>query len=171
MQQPANPTPEEIREISDLIASAHNVGGQAVAFSAERLKACIEIGDRLNAWKKQLGHGKWEAFTTQHFPQLPSSTRTRWQKLAAASSAGRLDLSNARGLRNAYILAGILPEAEPIAKEGKLGVVSYLIHFARALAALKDVALDKLSADETRMLKDRLRPIVSLFYQLDEDKV
>jgi hypothetical protein len=171
MQPPSSPTPDEIREISELIASADKVGGKAVEFSVSRLNTCVEIGKRLNQWKKQLGHGKWDAFVSQHFPDLPKPTRSRWQKLAAAVTAGRIDPLNARGLRNAYILIGILPEAEPSAKEGKGDSVSYLLHIARALAALKGVDLAKLGSDELRMLKDRLRPIVSLFYQIDADNV
>lgn len=172
MQQPANPAPEEIREISELIASAHNVGGQAVAFSLERLKACIAIGERLNAWKRQIGHGKWERWMSENFPQLTFRTRRRWQQLATLNSTGKLDLTNARGLRNAYIAAGILPEAEPITKDGKTAEgVSYLIHIARTIAALKGIALDQLSGTDLAMLKERLRPIVTLFYSIDADSV
>lgn len=166
MQKPASPTPDEIRRISELITAANAVGGKAVEFSAERLKTCVAIGEQFLAWKKQVGHGKWKAFALEHFPQLPASTRGRWQQLAAAKQSGRLDLSSARGLRHAYILAGIIPDTEPAPKGKAKKPVSYLIHIARTQAALARLPLDELSPEEAALLKERLRPIVALFDEL-----
>jgi hypothetical protein len=173
MQKPANPTPDDIRRISDLITAANTVGGKAVEFSAERLKTCVAIGEQFIEWKKLVGHGKWEAFAAEHFPQLPASTRGRWQQLAAAKQSGRLDLSSARGLRHAYILAGIIPDTEPAPKDGgcEEEPASYLIHIARTQAALARIALDELAPEQAALLKERLRPIVALFYKLDADIV
>ena len=171
MQKPASPTPDEIRRISELITAANTVGGKAVEFSAERLKTCVAIGEQFLEWKKQVGHGKWEAFASEHFPQLPSSTRARWQQLATAKQSGRLDLSSARGLRHAYILAGIIPDTEPAPKGETEEPVSYLIHIARTQAALARIALDELAPDEAALLKERLRPIAALFDKLDADIV
>ena len=173
MQTKTSPTPEEISRISELITSAHTVGGKAVEFSAERLNVCLAIGEQFLKWKGQLAHGKFEAFATEHFPQLPASTRGRWQQLAAAKLAGRLDVSTARGLRHAYQLAGIIPDNDPIDKDkgGCEGPDSYLIHIARAAAALGRVALDDLERGQRELLKERLRPIVTLFYQINTDTV
>ena len=171
--QPTSPTPDEIAEISNLIAAANTVGGKAVEFSAERLKTCVAIGERFLQWKKQVGHGKWEAFANEHFPQLPSSTRTRWQKLAEAKRDGKLDLSIARGLLHAYKLAGIIPDAEPVEKDddGKEEPVSYLIHIARTVAALGHIDLDALEPAQRELLKERLRPIVTVFYKINTEAV
>ena len=173
MQTKTNPTPEEINRISELITSAHAVGGKAVEFSAERLNVCLAIGEQFLRWKYQLAHGKFEEFATEHFPQLSPSTRLRWQQLAAAKLAGRLDVSTARGLRHAYQLAGIIPDNDPIDKDkgGCEGPDSYLIHIARAAAALGRVALDDLERGQRELLKERLRPIVMLFYQIKTDTV
>lgn len=173
MQNKTNPTLEEISRISELITSAHTVGGKAVEFSVERLNVCLVIGEQFLKWKSQLAHGKFEAFAAEHFPQLPASTRGRWQQLASAKLAGRLDVTTARGLRHAYQLAGIIPDNDPIDKDkgGCEGPDSYLIHIARAAAALGRVALDDLERGQRATLRERLLPIVTLYYKLNTDTV
>ena len=163
MHKPANPTPDEIRRISDLITAANAVGGKAVEFSRKRLDACLAIGEQFLEWKKQVGHGRWGAFAAEHFPQLPSPTRERWQQLAIAKRSGKFDPDACRGLNDAYIKAGILPEPPPKLKEGgcEEEPVSYLIHIARTQAALARIALDELSPEDAALLKERLRPIVA----------
>ena len=176
MQKPANPTPEEIRRISDLITAANTVGGKAVEFSRKRLDACVAIGEQFLAWKKQVGHGKWETFAAEHFPQVPASTRCRWQSLADAVRKWQVSLDPkspkfATSLRKGYLMAGIMPEPPPAQKSETEEPVSYLIHIARTQAALARIALDELAPEQAALLKERLRPIVALFYKLDADIV
>lgn len=165
------PTPEEILRISDLITAANSVGEAAVDFCLKRLDACIAIGKQFLEWKKQAGHGKWEAFAAEHFPQLPSSTRKRWQQLAEADMSGKYDRGNWLGLRDAYIKVGILPEPPPSPKSESGRPVSYLRHIDRIVVALQRIAVDELEAGEQKLLKERLRPIVTLFYQINPDSV
>jgi len=163
------PTPDEIRRISDLITAANTVGGKAVEFSRKRLDACVTIGDQFIIWKKQVGHGKWEAFALEHFPQVPASTRCRWQSLADAVRKGQVSLDPqspkfASSLRKGYLMAGITPEPPPAQKSETKEPVSYLIHIARIQAALARLPLDELSPEEAALLKERLRPIVVLVW-------
>ncbi len=166
-EHPDQPTESEIREITTLIASANNVGSQAVAFSAERLRVCVDVGERLLLWKKKLGHGAWEKFTSEHWPELPASTRQRWLRLAQAKASGRLNLDSARGLRHAYVLAGILPDTgEGTNAKNSAAAVNYLVHIARLVAALQHIDVAKLNARDRSTLRERLQPVIALEKQL-----
>lgn len=169
MQEPPEPpTAAEIAEITKLIESANNVGSQAVAFSAERLRVCVAVGERLLEWKKQLGHGNWEQFTSEHWPELPESTRQRWIRLAQAKASGRLNLDSARGLRHAYVLAGILPDTgEGTNAKSTASTVSYLVHIARLVAALQHINLSALSPHYRSTLRERLQPVITLAAKLE----
>ncbi|WP_395736301.1 hypothetical protein [Prosthecobacter sp.] len=168
----ALPTADQIEEITKLIESANNVGDQAVAFSAARLKVCVDIGEHLNKWKKQLGHGKWEAFAEEHWPALTKHTRTRWQQLAIAKASGRLNLDDARTLRHAYVLAGILPDTSPADNtKSSAKHQSYVVHIARLVAALQHIDIKSLKPVERSTLAMRLQPVLDLHAQLTTDAV
>ncbi|WP_395753347.1 hypothetical protein [Prosthecobacter sp.] len=172
MEAQALPTADQIEEITRLIESANDVGDQAVAFSAARLKVCVDVGERLNAWKKQLGHGRWEAFADEHWPDLTKHTRTRWQQLAIAKASGRLNLDDARGLRHAYVLAGILPDTAPADNTKSTAKQrSYLVHIARLVAALQHIDIKTLKPVERSTLAERLKPVVALHSQLTTDVI
>ena len=161
------PTPEQIEELTKLIHEANNVGSAAVAYSAQRVRVCVAVGERLAEWKKLIGHGHWEQFADTHWPDLDKTTRTRWQKLAAAKAAGRLDLDCVRGLRHAYMLAGILPDTDP--KDGSKPSAKsggYLMHIARLVSALQVIDLDRLNAGDRSTLILRLRPVVQIYERL-----
>lgn len=167
-EPPDAPTQAEIAEITRLIESANKVGSQAVGFSAERLRICVTVGERLLEWKKQLGHGQWEQFTSEHWPDLPSATRQRWLRLAQAKASGRLNLDSARGLRHAYVLAGILPDTgEGTNAKSTAPVVNYLVHIARLVAALQHVDLRSLSPQDRSTLRERLQPVLALAQKLE----
>lgn len=167
-EPPEPPTAAEIAEITKLIESANNVGSQAVAFSAERLRVCVAVGERLLEWKKQLGHGNWEQFTSEHWPELLESTRQRWIRLAQAKASGRLNLDSARGLRHAYVLAGILPDTgEGTNAKSTAVTVNYLVHIARLVAALQHIDLSALNAHDRSTLRQRLQPVITLAEKLE----
>lgn len=160
----------EIEELAELIKEANNVGSQAAAFSGQRLRACVQIGERLIEWRKRIGHGEWERFADEHWPDLNRYSRWRWQQLAIAKANGRLNLDDARGLRHAYALAGIIPDtaantnAKASSKQG-----SYLVHIARLVASLQHIDVPKLSPADRSVLALRLQPVVLLHNQLTTD--
>lgn len=164
---PTQPTANEIKELTKLIESANSAGHQAVAFSGERLRVCVQVGETLNEWKKQIGHGKWESFVEEHWPDLTKNTRSRWQQLAIAKAKGRLNLDTARGLTHAYKLAGIIPDTEAASNaKPTTKCESYLLHIARLVAALQGVDIKTLSARDRSTLAERLQPVVKLHTQL-----
>lgn len=169
MQQPPEPpTSAEIAEITKLIEYANNVGSQAVAFSAERLRICVAVGERLLEWKKQLGHGNWEQFRSDHLRGIADSSSQRWMRLAQAKASGRLNLDSARGLRHAYVLAGILPDTgEGTNAKSTAATVNYLVHIARLVAALQHIDLNALSPHDRSTLRERLQPVITLAAKLE----
>jgi hypothetical protein len=127
----------------------------------------VEVGERLIEWKKQIGHGGWESFAETNFPTLTKHTRGRWQQLATAKANGRLNLDNARGLRHAYVLAGIIPDTAPNGTvKGGEEAGGYLIHVSRLVAGLQHIDIARLTAAERSTLAQRLQPVLALYEQL-----
>ncbi len=164
---PTEPTIEEIEEISQLIAQATDSGEQAATFSAIRMRQCVMIGDRLKEFKIKVGHGKWESFAEDKWPGLTKNTRTRWMRLAEVNAKGLLDLESARGLRHAYMLAGLLPDpGDGPNLKGAQTKGNYLVHIARLVAALQHVDIESMSAPDKNTLRERLAPVVALHGRL-----
>jgi len=157
------PSKSEIEALAQLIQEASAVGNSATAFSAQRLKVCVEVGEKLREWKKAIPRGQWGKFVGDHFPTLPERTSQRWMRLAETKATGRLKLDTARGLRHAYQLAGLLPDAESSKTQGEK-VESHVVHIARLVAALQHIQLDLLTPSERNELKIRLKP-VALFIE------
>lgn len=165
--QPDPISQEEIEEISKLISEAQDAGDNSTAYAAERVRQCVQIGELLQTAKAKVGHGNWERFAAEKWPDVLKTTRSRWMKLAEAKQAGRLDLESARGLRHAYQLAGLLPDpGEGTNAKGAPKQCSYLVHVARLVASLQGIELEKLSAPEKATLRERLNPVVVLHGRL-----
>lgn len=158
------PTNEEVNEINKLIQSAEVVGTKAVDFSAERLRVCLHIGECLARWKKDLGHGQWEAFANERI-KIGERARRSWMKLAHAQATGRFDVSTANGLRHAYMLAGILPDSQRKEAEAaaKVAPTNYLVHLTRLLAALAAMDVPSLTDAERMQVKARLKPVANIY--------
>lgn len=163
--QPNKPSDKDIEQLNALIDQATKVGDSATGFSAQRLKMCVQIGDRLREWKVAIPRGQWGCFLESHFPALPERTSQRWMRLAEANAGGRLQLESARGLRHAYQLAGLLPDAETAPKGGSKPE-SYVVHIARLVAALQHIQLDQLTSRDRNDLRQRLKPAVELYQKL-----
>lgn len=154
--------PAEIEEIKRLIAQAQDAGDQATSFSAERVKQCVAIGERLKAAKDKVGHGNWERFAEEHWPDVVKTTRARWMRLAEAKRTGSLDLDSARGLRHAYQLAGLLPDpGDGTNTKGSTQKGGWLVHVARLVAALQHIDIAQLKPVERATLLERLQPVTA----------
>lgn len=160
------PSPSEIAELSTLIEEATQVGDSATAFSAQRLRTCVLVGDTLNQWKGKIPRGEWGRFIEQHFPALPERSCQRWMRLAEASTKGTLNLESARGLRHAYQLAGLLPDSDSSNAKSSPKAVSFVVLIARLVASLQHIVLDHLKPNEKNDLKVRLKPVMDLYQKL-----
>ncbi len=154
------PTPDELQQLVSLIEEATAVGQSATEFSAKRLRVCVDVGRMLNGWKQRIPKGKWSDWTKQHLPaELKERSRQMWMKLADKEAEGNLDLSSARGLRQAYQMAGLLPESGGTGTKATAAPTSYLTHLARLTAALEAIDVDTLTNEEKATLKQRFEPV------------
>lgn len=150
-----------------LLSAANQVGNQATAFSAQRLRVVCQIGGKLIEWKAHMAKRAWESFLEEHLPDLHERTRRRWMSLAEAERSGRLDLETARGLRHAYQLAGLLPDPEGAAGKGSAGdAAGYQAHLNRLLISLGKIDLATLSDREKHELRDRLKAVAAFILKL-----
>ena len=155
------PSEAEVEEIASLLKEAGTTGDSAAEFSGHRLRLCVKIGERLIEWRQRIPRGQWEKFIGERLPALPESTRRDWMRLADAHVKGRLNIDNARGMRHAYQLAGLLPNGDStgISKSGRKGE-SYLVHISRLVASLQHIDVEQLTARDRHTLRDRLKPVL-----------
>ena len=86
-----------------LVANADNIAKQAIA-------EVILCGQALNEAKALVPHGEWGSWLAKHCKGVSEKTCQNYLRLSKAQHVA--DLSNAKTLRQAYILAGIIREAD-----------------------------------------------------------
>jgi len=79
--------------------------------AAAAVNMAIEAGLHLLETQRRVKHGKWLPWLKKHCSDLSQATAYRYMQLAAKLS--HVINSNPAGLREAYRLAGILPESKP----------------------------------------------------------
>jgi hypothetical protein len=163
------PTPEEIAQLKADIEAANIHAGSAIEFTVARMKSCIAIGERLNAWKKGIPHGQWQKFIADEIDGIQARAIQRWQKLASLKASGALDIESANGLRSAYMLAGILPANEPKEPSGNSedDTAGWLVHLTRLTRSLSKVAKVGPSASQIEDIKLRIAPLRLVLQSID----
>jgi hypothetical protein len=164
-QSPISQT--EIDALRQMLADAGATGTSAVSFSVKRVKLCAAVGERLTKWKYIVGHGHFKRLLAESIPDFSYRTAVRWMKLNNAISSG-LDISQARGLRQAYILAGILPQGGPGKPQGKPArqAESHVTLIGKLTESLSVVFPHRLSSGERSVLRDLLKPIATFYNRL-----
>lgn len=155
-----------LEELKQLISEAEASGSKTVEFAGYRMHLCVKIGRALNAYKKAIGHGNWMAWVEKNLEGTTVQTARKWIKLSEAVDRGHLNLDEAKGVRHAYILAGLLPEPEDSPASSHVAPVNYLVHLDRFESALRAIELDKLQEGELRQLTQRLKPVAELYEQI-----
>ena len=156
---------EDRQQLLELIEVAQNAGHSTADFAAQRLSACIEIGAKLTAYKKQVPHGSWEHWLSDQFGDrlhYNVDTLRRWMRLAKCSESGKLNLQSSQGLRAAYIDAGILPANNEEKAFTQRAQPAYLLLAIRLAGLLQRLTASNLV--NIKQLREALRPIV-LFYE------
>lgn len=167
MSDQPQPTPEELKQLISLVTEANHVGHSAAAYSAERLRKCVEAGSILLEWKSRIPKGQWSAWLDEHLPEdLNDRTRRRWMSLANLQKEGRLDIESAKGLRHAYQLAQLLPDGDASGTKQSSTKPSYLVHLSRLITSLGLIEKDKLTPLEKSTLIERLEPIQQFVSEL-----
>lgn len=166
--EPTKPSAEDVEALNRLISEANKIGDSAAAFSAQRLRSCVQIGSTMLAWRGLMARGEWENWCEEHLPELKERSRQRWMRLATLDKEGKLDLESARGLRHAYRLANLLPDNDSgSAKTNQR--TNYLVHLSRLIRSLDLMDLEALKPRELSDLRERLVPIVKFHQRISQD--
>jgi|GEM_PF-2198030 len=147
-----------------LAKEASNKGREAI------LKA-RECGQYLIEAKQAVGHGKWSEWLANscHGCNLDRETARRWMRLAEMPIEA---LQEALSLRQAYIIAGILPEPhrEPGAQQGRPEGQRWLTGISKAWElishTLEKKPIETWPETDRQTLKAKLEPMVKLHHAL-----
>ena len=137
----------------------------------EAIKAALLAGKALNEAKTIVGHGRWLLTLKERCPALSHDTASKYMRLA--NFAHERNLESCHGLRQAYLICGILPEPEaydrppepptPAERLMMRRVLSFTTWFKGKLDAAR---LDALEAQERAKMKEELRPLVEVYERL-----
>ncbi len=141
------------------------------------IRRIVHAGQMLTAKKDELMHGKFYPWLSANGivgdkeGQVSVRTVSRWMKLGefASKYVGRLD--NAQTVRQAYQLAGLLPDAEPATKTvGESALLLVIQRSSRLEDNLKamfaQTPVSELGDEERAILRKRLEFYVQLYHQL-----
>lgn len=105
------------RDIRKLHESTDSLAKLARDKCHEALAEALLLGQALNEVKQIVGHGNWLKWLEENCPKVPERTARRYMQLANRPLVA--DLENVKGLQQAYIAAGIIPE-KPATKSNAL---------------------------------------------------
>lgn len=159
-------------ELKAAVRDALDLRDETMRLVQRSLQAVVKAGALLNKAKDELRHGEFMPWVEEHLPEITHATAQRWMKLAqfAETHADRLD--EAATVRQAYILAGILPEPESSSGSGDSGAggdayLTYLVRSATHISArLSQRPISQWQAEEREVLRARLEPLVNIYKQL-----
>ncbi len=97
--------------INGLVPKIDSIVAAVRKQAAVAVNMAIKVGLYLLETQARVKHGKWLPWLKKHCADLSQATAYRYMKLAANLS--RVINSGATGLKQAYLLTGILPEAKP----------------------------------------------------------
>ena len=159
-------TTEELSELQQLILTAYDYGMQCADRAKVRIESCIEAGKKFTEIKKRLGHGKWGRWIDGNLSIKPTAV-CNWMRLAKAHVDGHLDLTSAGGIRQAFQLAGIIPDSDGSkATTGEQQPV-YMLHAIRLCSALNRLDFATLNQAQREALKERLDMVAMLAKRLE----
>jgi hypothetical protein len=154
--------PGELDELKALIAAAGQHVETSAVWSVQRLKSCMEVGRRFTDIKKRLKHGAWLRWLESGEISLHRNTAAKWMKLAKMQEQGKIDPSNARSIREAYTLAGIIPGTDGSHAKSYLRQKEYMLHATRLRASLERLDMSALTDERRNTLIGMIEPICEI---------
>jgi hypothetical protein len=162
--------PSIVSDLHQAIAEAERLAHQAVSFAGAAINAAIAAGELFRKARKDVGRGDWQLWVESNCPMISYSTATRWMKLSEIKERDGIDVECASSVRQAYILAGLLPEPEGGSGKSESAACNYLVHVSRLERALRtqlqSAPLASWAASDRDALRDRLRPLVEIYNRL-----
>ena len=160
--------PDLAREILRLYSVAQTKAADAVARAGEAIAAVIACGNLLMQAKSLCRHGEWLDWLEAHCGEIHRATAARYMSLAV--KARDLDLECAKTIRQAYVLAELLPEPDPSERSESPEPSPYLVHVARLERSITlsfaKRPITTWTPDERALLKERLAPLVQVYAEL-----
>jgi hypothetical protein len=161
----------ETVEICEVVQKALDAEEQAKAAIRYLIHTKVLAGVRLAAKRDQLEHGQWLGWVENNLP-ISDQTARNWIKLAHFARIRGDELENASNMRQAYQLAGLLPESEGSGGNSASKGESYLAHLTRSAAQISaEIArtpIDEWPSHKLQSLKERIKPLIELYAQLEE---
>lgn len=157
------------REIKDHYTSAVFKAKNAKGQAEEAVKEVILCGQRLALAKSKMPHGKWEKWLAANCSDISQETAQRYMRISKASHV--TDLTKCTGLRQAYVVAGILPEFVPGAQKPAGPITAAdLLRFAGFAAKITPESFSGMVLEEEQrtMLRERLKPAHEAYLALGD---
>ena len=160
-----------VGEIRSAVREALALRDETMALVKRSVAAVARAGALLNRAKAAHQHGDFMAWVKANVLEISYETATRWMKLALFAETHPKQLDEAATVRQAYILAGILPEPESNSGGGGTsGGDAYLTYLVRSAthitARLSQRPITEWPVEDRRVLRERLEPLVKIYQQL-----
>lgn len=156
---PETPT-INIEDVRGKVFHAEQMLSQTEAAALVRINAVIEAGKALTLAKEGMKHGEWGPWVKDNLEGISQQTATNWMKMHAFHEAnGDSIFDDVKSVRQAYKLAGIIPEVSSGGGKRQTATVDWRLHANRTELALRKIPVATLSADEAGAMLIGLRPI------------
>jgi hypothetical protein len=162
----------EMAKVCDAVQEAIAAEHQAMAAIHHLIRTKIIAGELLAAKRESAKRGDWVAWCDNVLP-ISYDTANRWIGLFLfIKTRGEHALDDAKTVRQAYVLAGLLPESQGGTSGGGSSASedAYLTDLVRTNTRLSaQVAKRPLAqwpVDQLRSLRERLKPLVELYVEV-----
>lgn len=158
-------------QICEAVKAAIDAESSAKAAVEHVIRTKVIAGQMLEAKRTEAVRGGWVAWCDNVLP-ISYETANRWIGLYLfIRTRGEHALDDAKSVRQAYVLAGLLPEAQGGSGGGGSGSEdAYLTDLVRTntrlSAQLAKRPLSQWPLDQLRSLRERLKPLVELYVEV-----
>ena len=155
----------EIEKLREMATKANSAGSTAAQMGIERCRLCVAVGDKLRAWKKVVPHGEFGEL--QKRIGIADNTASKWMRASQAVESGKIKLGDVRGIRQLYVMLGIVPRV-PTESKGKVrpAVESHVTLAGRLIESLHALPVSGWTMLQRRTLADVLKPIADFHRKL-----
>lgn len=155
------------------IRIAHDAAKHLVLSAAERGREAIlktrEVGQKLKTAKGTIGDGAWGKWFANHssfFGGFTIRTAQKWMTLADTPLE---ELERAISLRQAYIIAGIIPESHRSEQNKRIegGSCPWLTAIQRTRDIVQKLNIGEMGLVDRENLKAQLKPLADKYAELE----
>lgn len=162
-----NAPPINIAEVLHKVLHAEQMLDQTDAAAAARVRAVVDAGKALSDVKASMPHGLWEPWMKENLEKVSPRTARNWMKMHEFHEAnGDSIFDDVKSLRQAYKLAGIIPEVSSAGTNRNRETVDYVLHLGRLELSLRKMDFVNMAADEKAVVRSRLEGVVRVYNAL-----